>query len=211
MTDVGELFLRLPAARFEATEWARRYGDDVGSAWVECPRGDWLLYLAGILEIDAQALVSAACDCARFALSLLPDADAELGLIPVLELAERWTRGEASAEECRVAARGILYIYKTEEGLSQLPSAAPTSGYATAAVSAAVNLPTFQSAFGLACGASAAALAAAQVATPQDETAILAAHARCADLVRERIPFDLLAASPGFLAYAAAVTRSWEA
>ena len=49
--SVSALFRRLPAG-VEAIEWGRRYADDLGHAWHECKRGDWLLWLAGILEVD---------------------------------------------------------------------------------------------------------------------------------------------------------------
>jgi len=206
MTSVRELFLRLPAGRFEATEWGRRYDDDVGLAWVECQRGDWLLWLAGILETSHPLVAQATLDCARFALSLLPDEGDELQLQPVVEVAERWVRGEETAEACAEAAKGILYVYKTDAA----PRGGSMAGYATSAVSAAVNVATFTSPLGVACAASAAALAAAQVATPNDETAIRAAHRKCAHIVRARIPFDQLVATHGFEIYAKAVyTTRW--
>ena len=96
------------------------------------------------------------------------------------------------------------------EGAAPLPrepapadvNESPTAGYATAAVSAAVTVPTYNSPVGIAAGAAAAALAAAQVATPNDERAIADAHRKCASLVRERIPFSVLTTSKAFEHYA---------
>ncbi len=34
----------------EATEWVAHRG--IVKAWRECPRGDWMLWLAGRLDID---------------------------------------------------------------------------------------------------------------------------------------------------------------
>lgn len=200
---MATMFQRLPAGQ-EAQSWGRRYGDDLGHAWQECPRGDWLLWLAAILEADPRLVTLAACDCARFALSLLPDGKQEDHLRPVLETAERWARGEGSkVEDCRDLARQILEIYR--DAPEQLGEQAATAGYATSAVSAAVNLPTFESPYGVACAAAAAALAAAQVAAPNDEDAIDDAHRRCADLVRARIRFDEVARTSGFQTYASLV------
>lgn len=71
---------------------------------------------------------------------------------------------------------------------------------------ALANIPTYLSTLGVACGASAALLACAQVATPNDETAILDAHKRCADLVRKRIGFNEVVGTKGFKRYAKTVS-----
>ncbi len=200
MATVSLMFQRMPAGH-HAVDWGRRYADDLGHAWQECPRGDWLLWLAGILEADPRLVTLAACDCARFALSLLPDGKQEDHLRPVLDTAARWAQGEGSSvDDCRSLAQQILAIYK--EAPEQLVDQAATAGYATSAVSAAVNVPTFESPFGVAAAAAAAALASAQVAAPNDEDAIDDAHRRCAELVRARIPFQEVATTRGFQHYA---------
>lgn len=202
MTQVSDLFLRMPGGHFEASEWGRRYADDLGHAWAECPRGDWLLWAAAILEVPHVAITLAGLHCARWALALLPSAEHEERLSAVLALAERWCQGEASAEECRDEAQRVLAIYQASARDESQTTEHALAGYATSAVAAAVLIPTYRSTYGRACGASAAALAAAQVATPSDETVLFDAHAYCAKLVRERIPFEALVKTSGFRRYA---------
>ncbi|MHC4393221.1 MAG: hypothetical protein ACYS22_18160, partial [Planctomycetota bacterium] len=103
-------------------------------------------------------------------------------------------------DECAAAAKGVLAIYQEPD--TQHVSESPTAGYATAAVSAAVTVPTFSSALGIAAAAAAAALAAAQVATPNDENAIADAHKHCAWLVRNRVPFETVISTEAFGRYA---------
>ncbi len=201
--DVAQLFQRMPGGKIDAANWAKGYGDDLGKLWEDCPRGDWLVWLAGILELDHALVALAAADCAEFSLSLLPMENHEERLGPLLQLVHRWAEGNADAEDCELAAKDVLAIYR-QPGPANVDES-PTAGYATAAVSAAVMVPTYGSPIGIAAGAAAAALAAAQVATPNDEGAIRAAHGRCADLVRERLPFSVVTVSEAFKRYARSV------
>lgn len=204
MAGISDLFGRMPTGD-EAREWGRRHSDDLGEAWLECPRGDWLLWLAGILEVGVRPVTLAALDCANFALSLLAADEDEERLAAVLVLANRWLEGEVEPERLRCAAQEVLAIYHdpSRDGSGDHPLA----GYATSAVAAAVLVPTYRSTYGLACSALAAGQAAAQVAAPNDETALLDAHAYCARLVRKRIPFPVVVAAPGFASYARSVVR----
>jgi hypothetical protein len=202
---VADLFARLPGGRDVAIRWSVPFGDDLGRAWAECPRGDWLLWLAATLGLDAPTVALATADCARFSLSLLPLADHEASLREPLALVERWAREEIADAVCTAAARDLLSLYEQPDGKSAEGPA--TAGYATASVSAALMVPGYRSGLGLACGAAAAALKAAQVAAPGDEGAIDDAHHKCADLVRERIPFSVLAELPAFMRFAAGAGR----
>ena len=136
MTQVSDLFTRMPGGHFEASDWGRRYADDLGHAWAECPRGDWLLWAAAILEVDHATITRATLACARWALELLPEAEDEDRLGGILALAERWCQGEASSEECRDSAREVLAIYQGGKGVRDQGHA--LAGYATSAVAAAV-------------------------------------------------------------------------
>ena len=98
-TDLATLLTRLDACR-EARKWAA--GKTLEQAWNECPRGDWLLWLAGQLDVDRKLLVRAACQCARLALLHVPAG--ETRPLEALETAEAWTRGEATIEDVRAAA-----------------------------------------------------------------------------------------------------------
>lgn len=71
-------------------------------AWAECPRGDWLLWLAARAGVDRKLVVRAACDCARTALHLVQPSEDRPRL--AIEAAEDWCEGAASVEEVRDAA-----------------------------------------------------------------------------------------------------------
>lgn len=206
--DLHHLFRRLPGSGPEACAWADQLEvrHDLRRAWEMCPRGDWLLWIAGILAVDRTLVTEAACDCARFAVALLPEARVERLLRDVIAVADAWARGVEGADACRAEAEAVLRIYKQKSEMKVNEAEAPTEGYAAAAVSAAVNVPTFESAFGVACAAASAALAAAQVATPNDEGATDAAHLKCADLVRDRIGYPNLVATLAFTRYAMEAT-----
>lgn len=81
----------------DAIAWV---GDrDLAAAWAECPRGDWMLWLASRMGVDRRLLVLAACDCARV---VLPRGDARPR--HAIETAEAWARGEATIEQVIDAA-----------------------------------------------------------------------------------------------------------
>lgn len=99
----------------EGIEWA---GDKtLEQIWAECPRIDWLLWLAGKLEIDHKKIVRVACGCARLALPYV--AAGELRSLAAIELAERWAAGDESISivmlrdaadaVARAAARAAFY------------------------------------------------------------------------------------------------------
>ena len=83
--------------------WARPYGTDLARAWTECPRGDWLLWIAARVGVRRETVVLAACACARLAMVHVPEG--ETRPLVAIETAERWARGEATLDEVRVARR----------------------------------------------------------------------------------------------------------
>ena len=161
--DLDALLTRLGACH-EAREWAA--GKTLKQAWNECHRGDWLLWLAGRLDIDRKVLVRAACACARLALPHVPAG--ETRPLEALETTEAWTRGEATIEEVRAAAEAAR---------------------AARAARAAADAATAAWAAEAAAAAWAAAWGAAAEAAEKRESAL----AECADLVRRHIPFAEIA------------------
>ena len=84
----------------EAVEWL---GDrTLAQAWRTCPRGDWMLWLAGRLNIERKVLVRAAVECARPALKYVPKGEKRPA--KALSVALAWTRGRATIEHVRTAA-----------------------------------------------------------------------------------------------------------
>jgi hypothetical protein len=86
----------------EAIEYAKTQ-PDFPTAWDNCKRGDWLLWLAAKLpaQVTRQQLIFAACQCARLALPYTKDAR----VLTCIEVTEAWTRNEATIEQVNTARR----------------------------------------------------------------------------------------------------------
>ncbi len=168
--DLSALFTRLDACH-EAREWAA--GKTLEQAWAECPRGDWMLWLAGMLDVDRKVLVRAACACARLALPHVPAG--ELRPLKSIEAAEAWTRGEATIEDVRAAA---------DAAWAAAWAASAAAGAASAAANAARAAEE---------EAWAAACAAAWTAAGAWGAALASKFAECAEIVRETVSYELIA------------------
>ena len=90
-------WLKSLGARCEALEWVGNRA--LVTAWTECPRGEWLLWLAAKAGIDRKQLVMAACATAREALQFVPAGENRPRI--AIETAEAWCRGEATIEQVR--------------------------------------------------------------------------------------------------------------
>jgi hypothetical protein len=134
-------------------------------SWLACERGDWLLWIAARLGVDRRLVVLAACDCARLSLHWIPDGEHRPRL--AVEAAERWARGEAEIEEVRAAA----YAAACAADAAAAADACAYAAYAADACAYAADA---------ACVAAAADARAATLRT-------------CADLVRARIPWAVMA------------------
>ncbi|MCC6873463.1 MAG: hypothetical protein IT378_04065 [Sandaracinaceae bacterium] len=162
-------------AHHDVVEWARPYGGEWARAWAACPRGDCLLGIAAKRGVDRRAIVGAAAACARIALAQVPDD--EPAPLHAIEIAERWSRGEAvdPAEPMRAL----------EGAIERSPDPA-VSAAASAALAAlhAIEAP----------GDAATAAAAVAQAAVYDAgecammSALAYAHHECAERVRARLP-----------------------
>jgi len=155
----------------EATEWVAHRG--IVKAWRECPRGDWMLWLAGRLDIDRKLLVMAACDCAETALQYVPDGEDRPA--KCIQVTRNWCEGTATIEDVR-AARG--------DADAAYAAAADAAAYAAAYAAAAD-----------AAAAAAYAAADADYAYAADASPYAGrgpALLTCADLVRKRIPLSII-------------------
>jgi len=151
----------------EAVVWVGR--KSLKTAWSKCERGDWMLWLAGKLDIDRKLLVLAACDCAEPALKLIPEGEDRPR--QAIQTARDWCNGLASLEDVRNAANAA----------NAAANAADVAAYAAADVAAyAAN----------AANAADAAYAAAYAAYAGYAAA--GASADASDLVRARIPFEAI-------------------
>ena len=192
--DLTALLTRLDACR-EAREWAA--GKTLEQAWAECPRGDWMLWLAGLLDIDRKVLVQAACACARLALPHVPES--ETRPLKAIETAEAWTRGEATIEDVRAAAdaaweaEAARAAREAARAARAAWAAADAAWAAEAARAARAARAAADAARAARAAADAAAEAVADAARAVADAARAATLARCADLVRQHIPFAEIA------------------
>jgi len=161
----------------EAVKWAKEMKNGQ-SAWDNCERGDWMLWLVGKMSgkpesVKRKKLVLCVCECARLALVHVPKG--ELRPLKAIETAEAWAKGDATIEDLRKARRAAI-VY------------ADAAAYAGAAAAAAVA-----DVYGAAVAAAyAAAAAIAVVADAYGAAAYGAARKKtlkkCADIVRKHYP-----------------------
>ncbi len=95
----------------EAVDWSKKY-QTLPKAWIECPRGDWLIWLAATMEgkrgwPTKRKIVSVACDCVEMAIKEFP-ADEVESTKRAIKVVRAWTRGAVDAKEMRAA------VYNTE-------------------------------------------------------------------------------------------------
>lgn len=153
----------------EAVEWVE--DRDLETAWKECERGDWMLWLARRCDVDLRRLTGAKARCARIAQHLMKDER----LLNALDVADRFARGEATREELDVSSDAAAY------------AAAAASAAASTDTSAAYAACAAYYAASYAADAAAAYCAAYSVA---DE--IKNILKKTADICREEIPLELI-------------------
>ena len=178
--------------RLDACVAARKWAGQrtLAEAWAECPRGDWMLWLAVRLEIDRRVLVAATCAVVRPALRYIPAGEDRPRI--AIEAAEAWARGEegGTLESVRTTADAAAVHATEAEAASDAADAAAyaatkaacTAAYAAAAYAAAAY------AADAACTAAAYAADAAAYAAAAAANARVASLAVSADLVRQHIP-----------------------
>jgi hypothetical protein len=197
MTHWTDALVRLKACR-DAVDWSRKQPDPA-TAWRECKRGDWMLWLLGKLEHsepwsdERKRLVRCAVECAAEAEPYEGDGEAWRATAECRRVALAWTRGEATREDV-IAARNAAVE----------ATAGNAAGFAAAYAADAADAAAYAVATANA-DANAAADAAANVATTVATYAAYAAFdvaerdyvlARCADIVRLHYP-DLPAIKGG--------------
>jgi len=95
-------------AHTKMIEWAKTQPDPQ-TAWDNCERGDWMLWLleqlAGDLGSESRKkLVLTACQCARLSLKYIPEGEGRS--LKAIETAEAWANGKngVSLEDVKLAA-----------------------------------------------------------------------------------------------------------
>lgn len=169
----------------EALAFSRLHDDDLATWWNESPQGNWMLWIAGLSLSDQSPVVLASCDCARLACQ---DAGVEAAVYEsILMTAENWTRGKCTPEECLRAADRVGGLMDPYLECCDIRAARAVS--ATGMPCAAVGFSHDRSWFS-SFAAQAAQRAAVSIGTEE------CGHARMAELVRSRIPRDLILAVP---------------
>lgn len=81
-----------PACEFAATQ------ETPEQAWNNCPKPDWLLWLASELEVDKKPIILSACALARIVVNkYVPKNELRSG--KALDVTEAWCHGKASDQE----------------------------------------------------------------------------------------------------------------
>ena len=106
-----EQLIRLNACE-EARAWV---GDrDLEAAWTECPRGDWLMWLAGCVGVDRVLVVDAACDCAAIAAAKVKDAAMRDAIARLIGVARQYARGEVTWVVVAKARHAMWVVYTAD-------------------------------------------------------------------------------------------------
>lgn len=120
--------------RFNACEEACAWvGDrDIESAWTECPRGDWLMWLAGCVGVDRVLVVDAACDCAALAAAKVKDAAMRDAIARLIGVARQYARGEVTWVVVAKARHAMWVAYTADAAVAAVDAADAYSAYAAA-------------------------------------------------------------------------------
>ena len=89
---------------------------------IECPRGDWSIYLAVAAGTDMRTIVRAACGVLR---DVLDGYETEPAVAHVLDVAMRWTRGQEQGDRSALAV-------ELHEALEAVPAGSDISGEVSA-------------------------------------------------------------------------------
>jgi hypothetical protein len=194
-TNLNDFLSRLDACE-EAREWAEAYSRKPATAWRECPRGDWMLWLMGQFSgkpesTERKRLVLCACECARLA-PPIKNEQCEQARLYCLETTEQWAKDEEGAtiqevRKARASAASAAYAaaYAADAAADAAAADAADAAYAAYAASAA---SAAASAAAYAADA-AAASAAAYAADAADAAARKETIAQAAIIVRRHYPW----------------------
>jgi hypothetical protein len=162
----------------------------IEQAYLNCHRGDWLLWLAAKLSLPRPLLVQAACDCARTALCFVPLDEPRP--LQAIEAAEVWAASPTSENLFRVRAASSSADAAYADAAAAAAYAADAAAFAYAfAADAAYADATYADAAAAFAYADARTVQAAQAAAYAHTAQADAARQNHAELVRARLPFTL--------------------
>ena len=164
----------------EAAEWLKTQSD-AQTAWNNCQRGDWMMWLLSKTGVDQRISVILACRFARMALQYTDQTDNRS--ITAITAAEAWLANPC--EDTRAAARAAA-------ARAAAARAAAAAARAAAARAAAAADDAAAAAAARAAYADAAYAASAYAAAAAAAYADAAAYAEQANIIREIIPVIVL-------------------
>lgn len=179
----------------DAVEWVGR--KSLKTAWAECERAGWMLWLAGRGDVERKLLVWVACDCAETALKFV--SEGEYRPADAIKVARAWCVGNATLTAVKATRKAVAAVFAADATDADDAAAvfaadadATEAAFAAFAAFAAVHIVSADTTFAAVAYAAGAADAAANAHT--DGAAVGAQHA---ELVRKRIPFAMIAAALG--------------
>jgi hypothetical protein len=142
MTHWSDGLARINACS-DAIKWASTQ-PDLDTAWRECKRGDWMLWLIGKTNPSApwsderKPIVACCVEIAATTLKYCDD-DTIMAAIWCIDAAERWTRGEAKQDEVEAsyAASDSAYAAASSSAASSAAAYAAASSAYAATISSA--------------------------------------------------------------------------
>ena len=168
----------------DAVEWASQH-KTLQAAWDACPRGDWMLWLAGTMSgaVGSPArrkLVLATTECARLSLKYVRECDRAV-VLKCYETAEAYGRGEdgVALGDVSSAALAVHTAYVSVSAPAYASSGA-AAAYAAMAAYAGYASSVAAYAGGAACGAC--------TACDAGSVARKSVLAECANIVRTHYP-----------------------
>jgi len=134
-STIKPLLIRLRACREAISEHGNQ---TIYKAWMSCNRGDWMLWLAGKLDINRKLLVRAACECVKPVLKYVAKEEQRPRI--AVETALKWCDGKCSIDEVKAAADSAIdaaYAAYTAAAANAAAYDTATVAYAAAAAAAA--------------------------------------------------------------------------
>lgn len=157
-----------------AIEWVD-YRDHA-TAWAECQRGDWMLWVAARAGVDLRIVTRAKVECAKLVEHHLTDPRS----INALRVAERFANGEATRDELKKAD---IYSYSAYLECKPDQEHASYSAFAAACYDADDDA---------ACSTALAVAAADYIGESNFDDDYSKTLAECADICRKHIPLSAI-------------------
>ena len=174
----------------------RKNYPDFKTAWENCPRGDWMLWIAKKLNVDLLKLTTAKALCANTVRNLMRDERST----KAIDVAILFGQGKASREELDAAAADAddadadaADAYTAADAYAAVAAAYAAAAYTAYTAAAYAAYAAYAAAYAAAASVDAAAYAAADAAADAAD-ADAKNQQETADICRRILTEDVLAA-----------------